>query len=227
MVPGGFGAKLAFVFKSVCMDRPDLNPPRLLSRQRAWLYVCVAVLADITLALGYSVWCDTRMQRSADHADAAVVFYGGATEMDRRRVGSAVALWRDGRVDQLYFVGGARDWGSGSAVLIEAAAAAGVPRDHMSRDSASFDTETNVASLCRAIESNDWRRVALVSDAMHIVRIRALIARQCGGAGLSDAPTSSTGPITRIMRAHHEAIAWCSYTLPEHFRQWLVRQVRR
>lgn len=188
------------------------------------------IVVDMALAASFGAWAESRARRDgAQNAEAAIIFYADSPRGERDRLATAMALWREGRVGRLYFVGGARPSGSGAARQAARAVAAGAPADLVASDLISFDTETNVVSACAAITQQHWRSVALVSDAMHIVRIHYLLRRApCAATKAIAAPTPTPDFGQTWQRAHYEAVAWVvDVLLPPSMRVWLLRQLRQ
>jgi uncharacterized SAM-binding protein YcdF (DUF218 family) len=181
-------------------------------------------------AASYGVWAEAQARRAWPTApvDGAIVFYANDATGDRERLSMALRLWREGAADSLYFVGGARSSGSWAARQARIAVSAGVAPERVGSDLASFDTETNVASACAAIGRSQWGRVVLVSDAMHIVRIRYLLQRSaCAAVPTFAAPTPSPNFAQTWRRAHYEALAWAvDVLLPRSVRTWLLHLLR-
>ncbi len=176
----------------------------------AWLTWRLArrvVLGIVLLSLGYYLVTLFQVWRAADsddrsHTQAIIVL--GAAQFDGRpskvfqaRLDHAADLWRDGVAPQIVVTGGSLPGDR----FTEATAGAdylhglGVPDDVIRRETTSRNSFESLAATALFLQKEGVRRVTLVSDPFHSLRIRS-IARQQG----FDAVTSPTrtSPITGL-----------------------------
>jgi uncharacterized SAM-binding protein YcdF (DUF218 family) len=128
-------------------------------------------------------------------ADCAVVFGAAVTAGDRpgpamtRRIATAAALYRDGKVKRLFLTGGRGGTGRGdseAAVMEREAIAQGVSPADLTLEDTSRSTIENLR-FTRPLTSG-CSSVLGISDGFHLARIR-LLASQIGWNALQTYPT--------------------------------------
>ncbi len=176
----------------------------------AWLTRRVArriALGLVLLCVGYylvtlfQVW---RAAESDDRTPTQAIIVLGAAQFDGRpskvfqaRLDHAAQLWREGVAPQIVVTGGSLPGDR----FTEATAGAqylhglGVPDDVIRRETTSHNSFESLAASALFLQEEGVRRVTLVSDPFHSLRVRS-IARQLG----FDAVTSPTrtSPITGL-----------------------------
>lgn len=136
-------------------------------------------------------------QRDEQPADAAIVM-GAAVYRDRpspvfrERINHAIELYQSGRVNALIFTGGrdAYDSMAESEAARTYAVQAGVAEKDIFIETTSTDTEENLSEASRIVTIQNFKRVLIVSDPMHMLRA-VTVARDVGlDAYPSPTPTS-------------------------------------
>jgi uncharacterized SAM-binding protein YcdF (DUF218 family) len=158
----------------------------------------------------------------ASHARAAiVVFYSDDAPMRRERLAKAADLARFCPSALIFLVGGARPHRNyfGSEEMAGQLEGAGIARSRIRTERASYDTATNVAEA-KAMAAAGAARLALVSDALHLLRIHAVFGQTPPGMELSDFPTGGDAGLLRMVsRANYEAAAWLAMLAPQTLRE--------
>ena len=133
-------------------------------------------------------------------ADCAIVFGAAVYGANRpgpalvRRVGTATALYRKGKVRRLFFTGGRGGEGTGqseAAVMRTQAVDEGVHPGDIVLEEQSRSTWENLLNTRNL--TKDCQNVVGISDAYHLARIE-LIASQQGWGGLHTLPASGRPP---------------------------------
>ena len=162
----------------------------------------VTALLWVTSALLVLLW--SRMDR-ARKADAIVVlgaaqYAGRPSPVLRARLDHGIALWRRGIAPRLVLTGGIgdRDTTSEAAVGRRYAMRKGVPDSAILVETKGRTTSASLRSVARMLKAQDQRRVVLVSDPFHMLRLQVTASR----FGLR--PYTSPTPSSRIS-ANREA----------------------
>lgn len=164
-------------------------------RFRWWQWLLTLFLAWVLFVqfsvLGYA-W-----QRDEQPADAAIVM-GAAVYRDRpspvfrERINHAITLYQSGKVRALIFTGGrdAYDAVAESEAARAYAIQAGVAATDIFIETNSTDTEENLSEAEAIVAAQQFRRVLIVSDPIHMLR-SVTVARDVGlDAHPSPTPTS-------------------------------------
>ena len=158
--------------------------------------VVVTALLWVTSALLVLVW--SRMDR-ARQADASVVlgaaqYAGKPSPVLRARLDHGIALWRRGLAPRLVLTGGTgdRDTTSEAAVGRRYAMKKGVPDSAILIETKGRTTSASLRSVARMLKAKGQRRVVLVSDPFHMLRLQVIATR----FGLR--PYTSPTPSSRI-----------------------------
>ncbi len=170
--------------------------------RRAFLAL-LAVLLALWLASLAAVLLVSRRDR-AGAANAIIVlgaaqYNGQPSPVFRARLDHAVALWRRGLAPVIVATGGvgARDTLSEAEVARRYLARQAVPDSAVAVEALGRRSEPSVRAAARLVRARYGRRVILVSDGFHMLRL-TVIARRMGLEPLgSPAPTS---PITKSRR---------------------------
>jgi uncharacterized SAM-binding protein YcdF (DUF218 family) len=164
-------------------------------RWRGWKWVATAMgawLFFVALSVLAFAW-----QRDDQPADAAIVM-GAAVYRDRpspvfrERINHAIDLYQRGKVQALIFTGGrdAYDSIAESEAARTYAVQAGVSEEDIFIETVSTDTEENLGEASRIVALQNFKRVLIVSDPMHMLRA-VTVARDVGlDAYPSPTPTS-------------------------------------
>jgi uncharacterized SAM-binding protein YcdF (DUF218 family) len=158
-----------------------------------WLIVLFSLWAmTVSLSVLFYAW-----QRDEQPADAAIVM-GAAVYRDRpspvfrERINHAIVLYQEGKVNALIFTGGqdAYDSIAESEAARAYAIQAGVAPDDIFVETVSTDTEENLSEAEQIAATQNFERVLIVSDPMHMRRA-VTVARDVGlDAHPSPTPTS-------------------------------------
>lgn len=164
-------------------------------------------------------------------AQAAIaVFYSDDPELRQERLAKAAELARQCPSSQLFLVGGARPHRGyfGSEDMARQLEAMGLGRQRLRTGRASFDTLTNVHEMRAMAAAAGADRLALVSDALHLFRIRAVFGEPAPGMELLFFPASGEAGLARIVtRANYEAAAWLAMLAPEALREFVFKLTGR
>lgn len=150
----------------------------------------------------------------------AIIVLGSGVDGDgvlgyssRRRIAAAVAAWRAGKARAIITTGGTGAWHPGvssAALMADHAIALGLPPGAVLLEERSTTTLENLRFAFDIADAAGMARVALASDAFHLVRARAL----AGWLGRPDLPLVAADGLAREplpMRAVNllrEAAAW-------------------
>ena len=223
---------------------PTLKPSLPLAKRPGLLRRALALVLCLTAAdvlLSVFVW---RLANNASFsADAAavcppasgasaaiVVFYSDDLALRRERLAKAAELARECPSALIFLVGGARPHRNyfGSEDMARGLAAMGLGRQRLRTGRESYDTQTNVLEMKAMTAADGAARLALVSDALHLWRIRAVSGDPQPGAELFDFPVGGDAGLMRIVsRANYEAAAWLAMLAPEALRGLVFKLIGR
>lgn len=202
-----------------------------LTRLRVILW-CLTL--DLLCAGLYSLAATDAGRDAGARAPAAAVLWGddrlAGPETDRR-IAHAVTLWQQGRCARVLVVGGYREPGSpsGAAQMRDMLIAGGVPAAAIVTGGNSYDTVSNLAEIVALEPGRGGADVLVVSDRLHVARVRWWIAPRVPGLRLAPAGYPPRAPALpselfhQLIRVHHEWVATLSLALPEHLRaRWLA-----
>ena len=121
---------------------------------------------------------------------------------------AGLSLLHQNRVHAILCVGGFRGGAgpSGGARLAAEIVRGGVAPALVFADARSFDTRSNVSSAGAIVERRGWKRIAHVSDAMHLRRIRNAVRAYPAFADTTQFFVASgyAGAGEVVSRAHYE-----------------------
>lgn len=188
-------------------------------RWRGWKWVVTPIMAwllFVSVSVLVFAW-----QRDEQPADAAIVM-GAAVYRDRpspvfrERINHAIELYQSGKVNALIFTGGqdAYDSIAESEAARTYAIQAGVAETDIFIETSSTDTEENLSEASRIVAIQDFKRVLIVSDPMHMLRA-VTVARDIGlDAYPSPTPTSRyRSPWSNFWFWLRESVFYSSYLL--------------
>jgi uncharacterized SAM-binding protein YcdF (DUF218 family) len=174
-----------------------------MSPPRRWARRLLALTGVALLAWAASLTAVIVAGRRDDRrpADAIVVlgaahYQGRPSPVLRARLDHAIGLWRDGVAPRLVLTGGraAGDVMSEAAAERRYARAQGVPDSVLLLEEVGRDTRESIAAAAALLAARDIRRVVLVSDPFHSLRLLVLARRYALDATVSPTRTS---PIAR------------------------------
>ena len=175
-------------------------------------------------------------------SDAIIIFFGDNDhnyELGRetlKRLSHGEELYDRGVADNIICTGGTgltRDRGiSGSELMKEYLMCSGLPEGRITAEVSSYDSFSNWENTQGIIEHNGWRRVILVSSALHLYRL-ADMARE-GSLEVALSPYSREGIISfrdywrKRHWIHHEWVAFTAQkVLPGGWYRKLLGWVRK
>lgn len=169
--------------------------------QLGWIVGWVMVLGWLASLTAVIVW---QRRDNAQPASAIVVlgaaqYVGRPSPVLRARLDHAIALWRRGLAPTIIFTGGFgdRDTTSEAAVGQRYAIARGVPARNILIENTGRTTAESLQQVAFLMEAEPTRRVILVSDPFHMLRL-AILARRFGMTPFTS-PTR-TSPISENRR---------------------------
>lgn len=179
----------------------------LLTRRRVvWLVAATAAALAAGWGAAVAAVIVVGREDQAGPADAIAVlgaaqYNGRPSPVFRARLDHAAALYHAGLAPVVLVTGGVgrRDTVSEAAVGQRYLAARGVPATAVVALPAGTDTYASLAEVAGWFQGRGSRRVVLVSDAFHLLRLRLLGGRLGLEAATSPAPAS---PITASQRRH-------------------------
>jgi uncharacterized SAM-binding protein YcdF (DUF218 family) len=147
----------------------------------AW-YATVVVVALWLLALGAVIAWGSRDRAKA--SDAIVVlgaaqYWGRPSPVLRARLDHAIALWRRGLAPRVVLTGGVGvgDTTSEAAVSRKYVVGEGIPDSVILLETTGRTTRESLRSVATMLRARDERRVVLVSDPFHMLRLDILARR--------------------------------------------------
>lgn len=195
---------------------PRAVPGRVRRRwwRRRWARIAIGVIGVIGgyyLVTVYQVWSTGRSDQ-ARPVDAIVVM--GAAQYDGRpspqlaaRLDHVVTLWGQGLADTVVVTGGNQpgDRFTEAEASIRYLTERGVPADAFVSEDVSHNSYDSLRAVASILAERGQRRVLLVSDPFHLLRIR-LIAEELGlTAYVSPTPTTTVTGGTAVKRELKEA----------------------
>jgi uncharacterized SAM-binding protein YcdF (DUF218 family) len=193
----------------------------------SWMILREGAIPTHEIALALQVANEDQAQT----ADAIAVF--GAAEYSghpspvlHARLDHAVELYKRQIAPVVITLGGGGDKDSGNTeggVGRDYLLANGVPFDKIIAETRSVDTEQQVDRLAAIAEADGFRRIVVVSDGTHLLRIRELCRR--AGLDVYTSPRPSLGHISNLdmtERYLHEILSYTSLRLNLHA-SWVHR----
>jgi uncharacterized SAM-binding protein YcdF (DUF218 family) len=207
--------------------------------RRAFALLLCIIVADVLLSVLFwrlagvssrNADIATVCAPTPDARPAIVVFFSDDPELRRERLGKTAALALACPPAPILLVGGARPHKGyfGSEEMARQLEAVGLDRRRFRIGRASYDTRTNVLEMKAMAAADGATRLALVSDALHLLRIRAVIGDSVPGTELIDFPAGGdAGPARIVSRANYEAAAWLAMLAPEALRELVFELIGR
>ncbi len=182
----------------------------------------LATLIDCSGAIAY--WhhmnrnMDASPSLSAAEPSVAVVFYAGSLQTSMPRIEAAIELYHQNKVEHLLMLGGSRPSKAhlGSKEMVETAINRGIPPNDSSHDLNSFDTISNLKSICPLLEASElqFEHAIFISDGLHLDRIHGHSAHVDCVASLSSIPVpAQLSFVQQWYRVHLDWLARSAYLL--------------
>lgn len=156
----------------------------------------------------------------------------GLDEITVERLRYAAELYHTGRAERVIGLG--CHWnqpGYEPDAMRQALIEFGVAPQDALRDESSHDTLSNVEALAAIVQEAGLERVAVVSEPMHLLRIRRFWRLGAYEAALelrAFTPRQEQGFAAGLANAHHEALAWLAHgLLPRDSYRALMESLRR
>jgi uncharacterized SAM-binding protein YcdF (DUF218 family) len=198
------------------------------ARRLALALACALALADLTagaVLLLRSRACCAQQAERVEANQLIVILYGAGPDREAR-IAEAVRLLRLQPSAQAFCAGGARPKRNElhCVAVAERLAQLGFDRARVSADTTSFDTGGNIAAAFAA--AGPEREPLIVSDALHLARVRLLARRIAPGRAYHTSATPEPGGLHLLVRLQWEIAAYASTALPDVVRQALVDLTR-
>ena len=142
------------------------------SRLRRWLITTAAVATLVVVLLVFAVPAYLGPESPLQDANAIVAISGGDTTA---RTDEAISLYKEGWAPAIIFSGAAKDLSSPSnaTVMANEAIMAGIPRNRISVEGFSEDTEQNAQDTSAIIKNDHFTKIILVTSPYHQRRASA------------------------------------------------------
>jgi len=154
------------------------------ARRRRWpRRVALGLLALFVLAIAYYAVTFAQVRRAGQRddarpADAIVVmgaaqYFGKPSPILKDRLDHTLSLWKDGTAPLVFTTGGKLegDRFTEGGVAATYLTANGVPADQVLRETRGRTSYESLAEVAKALRARGLRRVVLVSDPYHMLRI--------------------------------------------------------
>ncbi|MDE1463077.1 YdcF family protein [Spartinivicinus poritis] len=109
----------------------------------------------------------------------------------------------------------------------------GVPASAIFIEQHSFDTQTNWENAKKIIANQQWKKVQVISTALHLHRLKGIISHNHPSQTIitySPIPQTQSDPNTSYFElwynAHYDWAAYLSYLLPQTVYNWLIKAIR-
>jgi hypothetical protein len=190
------------------------------------LLVCLIALADLTacgVLLSWSRACCAHQADRVDAGELVVLLYGDPADL-ALRLAEVQRLLQLDPAARAYCAGGAR---ANRNVfhcrdVVERLAAAGIDRARLSADMQSSDTRGNIEAAFAAGPNDPL----IVSDALHLLRVRRLAGEVAPGRRYRTSATAEPAGLHLLLRLHWEIAAYLSAVLPDGWRRILLDLTR-
>jgi hypothetical protein len=191
------------------------------------LLVCVLVLADLAACAALLVWSRACCAGQADRVGAGelvVVLYGGPADL-ALRLAEVHRLLRLDPQAHVFCAGGARLVRNvfHCRDVVERLVAGGIDRARLSADTQSSDTRGNIAA---ALAAAGAKEPLIVSDALHLLRVRWLVGHIAPGRRYRTSATVEPAGLHLLARLHWEIAAYFTDALPDGWRRILIDRTR-
>lgn len=166
--------------------------------------------------------------------------YKGLGKETLRRVNHAINLFRQGLVENIFCVGGARPKRNvfGSEYMKQTLIDSGVPSKKILTERQSYDSKSNWKIASCSIKANDWNAVVIITSPLHIHRLkRSVFNEPADHLDLFFSPYSyhsykdTNLELTRFaawLQVQHEWLGYLShYLLPESLRRYVLKTIRQ
>jgi len=175
-------------------------------------------------------------------SDAVVVFFGDHDKKLElggetiRRLSHAAALYGSGKTSNIVCTGGRGllrlRCVSGAELMKNYLVAAGISPDHIFAESESYDSLSNWEHSLAIIAVNRWKRITLVSSALHLYRLAGIVHGDSLAISYSPYPAGGISSfrdyLARRYWIHHEWMAYAAITvLPQKWYRWALGVMRR
>lgn len=179
---------------------------------------------------------------SAPASDAVVVFFGDHDSKlelgseTKQRLNHAAALYGSGKTANIVCTGGSglvKLRGiSGAELMKNYLAGAGVPAENIFAETESYDSFSNWEKSLAIITAHRWKRITLVSSALHLYRLAGVARGDSLEPSYSPYSTQGIGSfrdyLTQRLWIHHEWMAYTAQTaLPKGWYRAAVRVIRK
>lgn len=206
------------------------------------LFILVVVDVLAVLAFQKSAEVAIPFSDSPESSDGIIVFHGDRSGNGQdigpgsiARMQMAEKLLQDDKGKGIFCTGGARpEIGYFGCVLMrEHLVAVGLNQDKIFADTRSNDTISNIHEALMAASFHEWKSMTLVSDQMHLIRIKVLLDKFPDKPKIIFAPVNGNmfagvGKFFQIWkRAHYELLAWIAWKLiPTDVYRFLLDKIR-
>lgn len=171
--------------------------------------------------------------------DAAVLFWADNASLEKeslRRILHVKSLYDSGLISHIICVGGSRPQKNfcGSQAMRQELARLGVPPRRIMEECRSYDSIGNWQQALRLITRHHFHRVVLVSNSLHLLRLRRIVENRPNDLQIGYAPypfESAKPPVCFpeiYFKVHREWLAYAFYTLlPTAAYRYLVSSIRQ
>jgi uncharacterized SAM-binding protein YcdF (DUF218 family) len=199
----------------------------------AGLFLCGFCIASV------SVWKFgfTRFNQDAEALEcgpgrsmAIAIFYSDEADELEQRLATGLRAAQKCPQSLVFLLGGARPFRNyfGSEEMRRNLQLLGVSADRLRSERRSYDTRSNVDELADLVSSNGTRRITLISDPFHLMRIGYEIGRRIPGFDLDALATGERMPWPRVVkRGAHEVLGWIGALTPDSVRESIFAVIGR
>ena len=194
-------------------------------RKQLLLVLSALLIADLLASALFirSVYSTLYQYASPGPFDVAVVYFASHPDKahlegdDLLHLQYAAELFRTSAVEHIICVGGARSWTHrvGARMMRDFLIQSGIPAARVFYDSTSFDSFSNWHNARQIIRTHSWRKVAFISDPLHLARLLDIAASSTDLDIAAVPPPHYARPDTRTRfmlwkKTHHEWLAWAA-----------------
>lgn len=199
----------------------------------------VVLVMDGILAAGFAGYAEYRYGDGIPDSESApaVLFWADDDAMGdatRRTLDHGLDLYRQGTASVLVSVGGHRPSKhfNGAEAMDAVLEQADVPTGRRFHDRGSNDTLTNLAAARSIALDNGWKRLLLVSDPLHVMRMDRVLGHRLDPLEAVPAAYAYRGAEPHVtlgelwLRVHREWLAYLGYLLPEDLYRGVMNALR-